>query len=370
MGIFKIKWVHLLVVLCLGFLVSCKSEDEVDPNSIPVAIPKDPPGTTDPVQPDPSDPPPAPPVKIKKKVIIGNYFDPDAARPKKDSKGYNQLGHWEQSSLTGFKDSISRYSLEEDASVEYKTNKIGPGKYCVSVYKVAHANSESDTSVEVFEDEVLITSKSVDYRSKGGWEHIGEFDFGSKKEAKVVISRGENSNAGALRADEVRFLKMKDGFDCLGRKYAKIKKNAVIDNKFDPSADKPKKDSPGYRESGVWLKSSLPGFKNSISRYSSDEEAFVTYSGVVSQPNYCVKVFRVTHPNSAKEVRVSVSQGETTIEEVVLDYALTPIEQGWVEIGNLSFDVTKPVVVKVEKISAGSGVLRADAVRFQSKACK
>lgn len=370
MDIVKIKWTHLLLITSLSLLGACRSdygEGDDTAGTRPISDP----GHSDPVKPDPNDPPSAPPpVKVKKKVIIGNHFDPAAVKPKKDSRGYSQFGQWEQSVLSGFKKSISRYSTDVDAYVEYSTNKIGAGKYCVSVYKVSHENSESDTLVEVFENDQLLASKSFDYRTAGGWSHVGEMNFAVKQSAKVKVSRGENSNGGVLRADEVRFLKMKEGFDCFGRKYARVKKNKVLDNKFDPSADKPKRDSAGYRESGEWKQSVLAGFKGSISRYSSDADASVSYSAMVTNSNYCVKVFRVTHPNSAKEVKVSVSQEDQIVDEVIVDYSLAESEKGWIEIGNMNFDKSKPVVVKIEKALGDSGILRADAVKFQSKMCK
>jgi hypothetical protein len=360
------------VIIILALFSSCKKEDEDLLSAIPTPG-NNPPGNTDPVKPDPSDPtPPIPPTPIegKKKVIIGNYYNPTDSKPRKDSKGYSQLGVWSQSSLKGFKNSVSRYSTDINASVTYETSKLGNAKYCVSVFKVKYSNSEKDTSVKLYDDGVELASKSFDYTTGGGWTHIGEYSFAGKKVSKVVISRGDNSNGGVLRADEVRFSKLKEGFDCFGKTYANIKNGAVLDNRYDPDVPKSKRDSAGYRESGLFLKSSLKGFKNSISRYSRDSNAFVTYTAKVQNSNYCLKVYRVTHPNSASEVKVSVSQGLQVLEEAFLDYSLVESEKGWVTIGNLNLDKSKPVVVKIEKNSTGSGVLRVDAIRFQKKSCK
>ena len=358
------KITYIILVLSLGLISSCSNDD--DETLTPVQIP----GNTDPVKPGPSDPPAPDPIEGKRRVIIGNYFDVTVVKPKRDSKGYSQDGVWEQSSLKGFRDSISRYSREADASVTYETSKLGSARYCVSVFKVKHSNSESDTSVKLFDDEVELASKSFNYTIGGGWTHIGEYNFAGEKVSRVVISRGDNSNGGVLRADDVKFIKLKEGYDCYGRTYANVKKNAILDNRFDIDAVKPKRDSAGYRESGVFQKSSLKGFRDSISRYSTDDQAYVTYTAMVQNPKYCLKVFRVSHPNSATEVKISVSQGLSVIEEVIIDYSVASSEKGWVEIGNMNFDIAKPVVVKVEKVSSGAGVLRADAVKFQKKACK
>ncbi|WP_127718000.1 hypothetical protein [Halobacteriovorax sp. HLS] len=361
----KVK-IFLMLILCLGVLTSCKSDEEAIVDAVNDQI--NPPGNTDPIKPDPTDPPSGP-ILGKNRVIIGNYFDPESQSPKKDSKGYSQEGNWIQSSLTGHKNSISRYSLEADARVSYETSKLGQDKYCVSVFQVAHSNSESDVLVKLFDDGNEIFSKSIDYREGGGWVHLGEFDFAGEKKSQVTIERGVFSNGGALRADEVRFSRVKDGFDCLGRKFANIKKGKVFDNKFDPSISKPKRDSVGLREVGTWYKSSLAGFKDSISRYSRDENAYVTYSANVQESSYCLKVYRVTHPNSASRVKIQVMQ-ESLIEEYFLDYSLNEDQKGWVTLGNVNFDTTKPVVVKISKDQGDSGVLRSDALRFQKKSCE
>lgn len=368
MGISFKKVTYIFLILSLGVFTSCKSEDEELINAVEIPDPGN--GNTDPVQPDPSDPPAPVPIKGKRKVIIGNYSDENTAKPKKDSKGYTQEGVWLQSSLSGHKGSISRYSRDANPTVTYETSKLGEAKYCVSVFKVGHINSESDTLIKVFDDEREIASKSFNYTYGNGWTHMGELSFVGAKVSKVVISRGENSNGGVLRADEVRFLKVKEGFDCRGKTFAVIKNGRVLDNKFNPDAVKPKRDSAGYREFGEFRKSALPGFKNSISRYSNEHGAYFSYSAKVQKPNYCLKIYRVTHPNSATEVKVTVSQEDTVLKESFYDYSLNVSEKGWIKIGNLNFDTTKPVVIKVEKTSAGNGVLRADALKFQKKACK
>lgn len=370
---------QLLTVFCLFSLLlmtSCKKEEELEA-AAGVQLPGDGDnGGSDNVEPTPNpnpNPTPNPPGQDtgKKRVIIGNFKDATDPSSKKDSKGYSQAGVFQQSSLSGFKKSISRYSRDEFAEVSYKTKKLGEAKYCVSVFRVTHPNSESDTSIELLESNQRIHFQSANYalnEQSKGWLHLGQFNFQKNKEVEVKISRGENSNGGVLRADEVRFLKMRDGYDCRGKIYKTVKKNAIIDNRYDPLAEKPKRDSIGYREFGEWHKSSLKGFKDSISRYSRDASAFVTYSAKVTGQSYCLKIFRVTHGNSVREARVTISQENQILDEQILDY--TDVAPGWFTLGNFNFDRTKPVVVKVERHNDDMGVLRADALRFRSKACQ
>ncbi|OUR98660.1 hypothetical protein A9Q84_04380 [Halobacteriovorax marinus] len=361
----------LLTFFCLFSLIlftGCKAEEE----ELEVPVDAQRPGDSDNVEPTPNPNPPGQ-GSGKKRVIIGNFKNFNDQSSKKDSKGYSQVGTFEQSSLSGFKNSISRYSVDTSAAATYQTHKLGEAKYCVSVFRVTHPNSESDTLIELFEDEQSVSTQNVNYAldtQAKGWFHLGEFNFEGFKKVEVKISRGTNSNGGVLRADEVRFLKMREGYDCRGKIYKTVKKNAVIDNKYDGAAAKPKRDSVGYREFGEWHKSSLRGFKNSVSRYSRDANAYVTYSAKVTGQSYCLKIFKVTHPNSVSEAKITISQEDHILDEQVLDYSDDVNKLGWFTLGNFQFDRTKPVVVKIERYGDDQGVLRADALRFRSKSCQ
>lgn len=304
----------------------------------------------------------------KKQVIIDNKVNENTNKPKRDDRGYLQEGVWEQSTLTGRKNSISRYSSDPTAKVTYQTEKLGPQKYCVSVYRVTHSNSIDRAHYEVFDSGLSLGSVIVDHRfdsNQSGWHHLGEFQF-TGTDGEVVLSRDANANNGYLRADAIRFKRLKEGHDCLGKTFKTVKKNGVIDNRHDPSVEKPKKDDHGYREQGTWEKSSLPGFKGRISRYSDDANASVSYTAKVEAREYCLAVYRVTHPNSVDEADIAISQNNTLLDTISMNFKFQVNQSGWVALGRYQFNQDDMVKLTITRGNGAQGVLRADAIRFSS----
>jgi hypothetical protein len=323
----------------------------------------------EPIEPVPGDPE-DPGAVGKKVVVIGNKADENAAKPKKDSKGYQQEGTWSQSVLSGFKNSISRYSSDPSAKVTYETDKIGTGPYCVSIYRVTAGNSIDFANIQIKDDESELTSKRVAYNyhtSRAGWHHLGVFNFSSKV-GKVVLMRGTPSNSGYLRADEVRFKKVKEGSDCFGKLYQNIVKGGVIDNKKDENnLSGTKKDSTGYRQYGEWIQSVHAGHKNSISRFANDPASYVVYRASVAAKEYCLSYYRVTHPDSVSAATFTVANNGSVVDTVNVNFALAVAEKGWMNLGTYNFNEGDKVEVRLNRNEGVIGYLRADALRFKSQ---
>lgn len=306
-----------------------------------------------------------------KRITIGNKRNENiTGKKKKDSKGYFQEGTWSQSSLSGFKDSISRYSSDPMAQVTYLTSKLGNARYCVSVFRMTHPNSIDKASYDIWSGQNKIETIEITHAlsaGQKGWYHLGEFNFKANADSSVVLSRSAASNNGFLRADEIRFKRLdRSNIDCHGKKYSTLKKRKIIDNRFDASNSSTKKNISSYRESGFWEQSSLSGYRNTISRFSRDESAFVTYGFKPQQDNYCLSIYRVTHPNSSEEVVISMIQDGQIIFEQTIDYRLNASEKGWIKLDRIDVTPNLGLTVKIERANLDGKILRADAVKLNA----
>lgn len=305
----------------------------------------------------------------KKNIVISNRADENAAKPRKDSKGYFQFGVWEQSVLLGHKQTVSRYSSDPSAYIEYKSSDVKDSRYCVSVFSVTHANSIDQASFKVYDNDNILATIDVDQRKSigGEWVHLGEYRF-SSGEAKIALSRGDSSNNGFLRADDIRLKRLKDGFDCLGKIYATVKKNKILDNRKDENSSSSKKDTAGYREAGEWHQSVLKGYKDTISRYSFASDAQVTYRASVEERDYCLRFFRVTHSNSSRAVKVNLKVNGQIVASETFDYSMNNSESGWVSFGVHRFAAGDDIEVTFSKQDPNdSDALRSDALQFTTK---
>ena len=111
----------------------------------------------------------------------------------------------------------------------------------------------------------------------------------------------------------------------------------------------------------------MGGYKNTVSRYSYERDAYVAYRALVKQEQYCLRLYRVTHPNSSKEVEVSISVNDTLREKKVYDYSLSHDQAGWMIFGQYTFTPDDRVEVTIRKAGdLDDLVLRADALQFSS----
>lgn len=353
-----------IVFILIISVIGCRKENEIIGGE--EALATDTSGevvATEPVDPAPDT------ITGKNNITIDNKANEVTGKPKKDSKGFEQEGVWEQSDLPGFKNSVSRYSSDPTAKVTYSTNKVGQQKYCISVYRVTHGNSIDKANYEIFDGGQSLANITVNYKydnQKTGWYNLGEFEF-TGADASVELSRDINANNGFLRADALRFKKLKDGHDCLGKPFKTVNKNGIIDNRRDEKAAKPKKDTDGYRESGNWEQSTLPGYKGLISRYSEQEDASVSYTAKVQNREYCIQVYRVTHENSVNAADVTISQNESPLAAMQIDHKMSSDQSGWVSLGRYQFNENDIVNINISRPNDVTGILRADAIRFSSK---
>jgi hypothetical protein len=306
----------------------------------------------------------------KKTIVIANRADENVGKPKKDSAGYEELGVWEQSRILGFKNRISRYSSDPLASVTYTSDKVKQSRYCLSVYRMTHANSIDKALYQIIDDENPLAEKTIDHRAdetEKGWYNLGEHSFSSGV-AKVVLTRSDDAGAGVLRADDIRFRRLEEGFDCQGKVVRVVKKHAVLDNRKDENNTSSKRDTNGYRQQGSWSQSVISGYKGKISRYSFERDASAHYYAQVTEPEYCVRFYRVTHPNSSKLVSITIKVNGVARDEKQYDYALAVDQKGWVAFGNYSFSKDDQVEVIIKKAGAADDdVLRADALQLTTK---
>ncbi len=319
---------------------------------------------------DPKDP--APIKNFRKTKVVGNYADKNVARPKKDSKTYHQSGQWQQSQLKGSRNSVSRYSSDRGAIAAYTHSYPRGGKICLSIFRVTHPNSTKQAKWTIGLGENLASQHLVNYRlpsKEKGWYHLGVVEAKANEQIHMALSFGEGEEDGFLRSDEVRFRYLKAGNDCFGKIKRVVKsKRTVIDNKANKKG-KPKR-VVGYRESRGWKVSSLKGYKNSLSKYSSEEDAKVTYSFYATKAaTYCLAIYRMTHPNSTAQglIRVHSSLEDDTYE---LPFNLEAHRKGFVSLGDYSLEEKSDFTVTLKRDPGySSGFLRADAMRLTEGAC-
>jgi len=118
------------------------------------------------------------------------------------TSGYTETsGTWNTSGLTGNGGSNTRFSNSTGASAKWTPNITAAGSYEVSIYKVTHASSDTNTKVDVVHAGGT-SSQFLNYTSgSAGWVVLGTYNFNSGTGGNVKITRG-NSN---VRADAVRF---------------------------------------------------------------------------------------------------------------------------------------------------------------------
>lgn len=128
-------------------------------------------------------------------------------------------------------------------------------------------------------------------------------------------------------------------------------------------------DNSTYEENGIWEDSSLLGHDSTKSRYSRDPSAVATYTTNLIPGRYCLKVYRVTHPNSANKFLYSVYQSnkkKPVFEEIILDHSQDTSQSGWTALGVYKFKKKPEVTLQIRRHpDSNAGVLRADDIVFE-----
>lgn len=247
--------------------------------------------------------------------------------------GYAEVGDWYQSSLKGSDNSSTRFAINVAASASWTPSYLPAGFYTVEFYKVANTNSSSSAKVSVVHNGVTDV-RSVDLRpGTSGFVDLGTFYFSGGGNEFIKLSQ---TTSMTLRADAVRLTLV-------------FSAPIVVDE-----------GTSGYLESGLWTASGLTGFGGSSTRYSTSASAAATWTlPILPAGNYRVEFYKVVHPSSTTNAKVSVAHSGQ-VEQYTLD--LTAGTAGFVDLGVFAFDGVSEGYIRLSQQTAG--LLRADAVRL------
>ncbi len=250
--------------------------------------------------------------------------------------GYSETGTWAFSVVRGVNNSSTRFSSQPTATATWSARTLTPGFYKVEFYKVVVSNSSAAVDIRITDADgtkTLRTSQAGGGPS--GWTELGIYRFNGATTNRVVLANA--SSVGVLRADAVRF--------------TPVSSPILLDL-----------GSPGYREVGTWISSNTLGNNNTFTRASNTAGASVTYSPTITAGQYIVQIYLVGNANSTSnaEVRVASNSGFSTY-----NFNQATATSGWVTLGVFNFDGVGNEFVRLR--NAGTGFLRADAVRFFRK---
>jgi len=117
---------------------------------------------------------------------------------------------------------------------------------------------------------------------------------------------------------------------------------------------------PGYKETGTWADSGLPGYQGGKSRFSNKGGSAVFTPPIKKAGTYIVYNYRVAHPSNDARQGIVINHSGVS-KPLVVDMRTAP--SGWVELGSYSFKGNghETVVIK-----PGSGIspARCSAVMF------
>jgi hypothetical protein len=265
--------------------------------------------------------------KVPTPVITVDNSDPAYAEP---------AGAWAASALQGYNNTDSRYSSSANAVATWK-KVLTSGFYTISIFKLASNSSSSAAKLSVIHDGITETF-TVDLRAtKAGFVQLaGTYFFRGTGDESVQLAQG--SSVGILRADAIRFTKTS----------API---TIVDNS----------DS-GYVESaGAWSNSSLKGYQDTATRYSSSANATARWTPVLTPGFYSIAVFKVASSSSSSDAKFSVVHDGLTDVRI---FDLRTSQARFVELsGSFYFRGTGNEFVQLTQGSS-LGILRADAIRF------
>jgi len=118
---------------------------------------------------------------------------------------------------------------------------------------------------------------------------------------------------------------------------------------------------PGYSEAGTWSNSSLPGYQNSSSRYSSASGQYAQWKPTIpSTGSYKVYIYKIVSANSDPNAKINITHAGGVTTKYV-NY--TTGSSGWVDLGTYNFNQGIQGYVRTYFNSSGS-YARADAAYF------
>jgi subtilisin-like proprotein convertase family protein len=151
-------------------------------------------------------------VKLAQGATVGN-LRADAVRFKQvdaaivivdnGTPGYVEGGSWNDSGLTGFNGSSTRYSVQTTATATW-TPVLAAGNYMVSFYRVSNATNQTNATLTINHNGAN-DSQSINLTGASGFVDLGVFTFSGSGTEFLRLSQ---TTAGTLRADAVRFTKV------------------------------------------------------------------------------------------------------------------------------------------------------------------
>lgn len=119
--------------------------------------------------------------------------------------GYSESGVWSDSGLTGYNNTGTRYGYSAGSYATWQP-QLTAGMYEVSIYKVVHASSDTNTKIEIVHAEGTDTVYLNYTQGTSGWVSLGVYNFLDGDSGYV---RNLRSN-GMIRTDAVKFQELID----------------------------------------------------------------------------------------------------------------------------------------------------------------
>ncbi|TGD46438.1 hypothetical protein [Halobacteriovorax sp. Y22] len=119
--------------------------------------------------------------------------------------GYREYVDWQESNLKGYQESTVRMSEDEYAYAIYSFIPKNRN-YCIDIYRVTTIGGLSNAKVTVFQEDIEIFSRLINYNmksGKGGWYPLGKQSVEPDTMVSVILER-DPLDIGILLSDAVR----------------------------------------------------------------------------------------------------------------------------------------------------------------------
>ncbi len=120
--------------------------------------------------------------------------------------GYTEYSSWADSGLSGYNGTGTRYGLNSDCYASWQP-ELTAGTYEVFIYKVVHANSDTNAKIDISHASGIDTVYLNYTQGTSGWVSLGVYDF---SEGNGGYVRNTRNGSGTIRADAVMFQQIFD----------------------------------------------------------------------------------------------------------------------------------------------------------------